>query len=183
MIEISPATDSAFKIFLRDRVVCTLVLPVNGQDPPAFAVIKKLKTVDAAREGLSVRSASGIVGAERVQHGSECFAGAMQLALEKALTRVVFGVAALAVGGGGIIVLGRTPGTAAVGGGKGGRVGNGGLPPEITEELSGPQDEVPAEAFDDIGAARRRCRAAGGARRRSTPRARPGFARTRACGR
>ena len=38
------------EIFLRNRVLRALVLPVNGQDPPAFAVIEKLKTVDAAHE-------------------------------------------------------------------------------------------------------------------------------------
>jgi hypothetical protein len=42
--------NSALKIFLRNRVLCALVLPVNGQDPPAFAVIEKLKAVDAAHE-------------------------------------------------------------------------------------------------------------------------------------
>lgn len=47
------------------------------------------------------------------------------------LTRVVFGIAALAIGGGGVVVFGRTPAAATVSG-KRGRVGNGGLPPEVT---------------------------------------------------
>src|SRR5512132_4257750 len=38
------------EIFRRNRVLCALVLPVNRQDPPAFAVMKKLKAVNAAHE-------------------------------------------------------------------------------------------------------------------------------------
>src|SRR5258708_18226786 len=38
------------EIFGRNRVLRALVLPVNRQDPPAFAVMKKLKAVDAAHE-------------------------------------------------------------------------------------------------------------------------------------
>ena len=53
--QIATATDSSVRmvwleIFLRNRVLRALVLPVNGQDPPAFAVIEKLKAVDAAHE-------------------------------------------------------------------------------------------------------------------------------------
>src|SRR5436189_5738831 len=43
------------EIFRRNRVLRAFVLPVNGQDPPAFAVIEKLKAVDAAhkRRGIA----------------------------------------------------------------------------------------------------------------------------------
>ena len=41
---------SRLKIFLRNLMFRALVLPVNGQDPPALAVIKKLKAVDATHE-------------------------------------------------------------------------------------------------------------------------------------
>ena len=50
-----PLPDSALKILLRNRVLRALVLPVNRQDPPAFAVVEKLKAVDAAhkRRGIA----------------------------------------------------------------------------------------------------------------------------------
>src|SRR4029077_2673560 len=42
------------EIFLRNRVLGALVLPVNGQDPPAFAIIEELKAVDATHERRGV---------------------------------------------------------------------------------------------------------------------------------
>ena len=42
------------EIFLRDFVLSALVLPVNRKNPPAFAVIKKLKAVDAAHEWCGI---------------------------------------------------------------------------------------------------------------------------------
>src|SRR6266481_876596 len=43
------------EIFRRNRVLRALVLPVNRQDPPAFAVVEKLKAVDAThkRRGIA----------------------------------------------------------------------------------------------------------------------------------
>jgi hypothetical protein len=46
--------DSGLQIFLWDFVLSALVLPVNGEDPPALAVIKKLKAVDAAHKRLGI---------------------------------------------------------------------------------------------------------------------------------
>ena len=43
--------------FLGQRVIGALFIPENADDPPALAVVEKLKAVDAAREG---RFASGV---------------------------------------------------------------------------------------------------------------------------
>ena len=50
----SGADNLALKVFSWDFVLCALVLPVNGQDPPALAVIEKLKTVDTAHQRLGI---------------------------------------------------------------------------------------------------------------------------------
>src|SRR6185369_477342 len=46
--------NSALKIFCGNRVLCAFVLPVDRQNPPAFAVIEELKAVYAAHEWFGI---------------------------------------------------------------------------------------------------------------------------------
>ena len=62
------------EIFLRNRVLSALVLPVDRQDPPAFAVVKELKTVDAAHERRGiVRIVARFVRAPNVRDPAKLF--------------------------------------------------------------------------------------------------------------
>src|SRR5712691_5126115 len=51
------------EVFVGQRVGGLFALPVDGQDPPAATVIQKLKTIDAAGEGLLPFGMTGFVGA------------------------------------------------------------------------------------------------------------------------
>ena len=62
------------------------VLPVNGQDPPAFAVIKKLKAVDAAHEWRGIAwIVTGFVRAPNVSDPAKLFRAPRDFCFVKAL--------------------------------------------------------------------------------------------------
>ena len=43
-----------FEIFIRKRMLETLVLPINGDDPPPLAIIEQLDAVDPAHERFGI---------------------------------------------------------------------------------------------------------------------------------
>jgi hypothetical protein len=62
------------------------VLPVNGQDPPASAVIKKLKAVDAAHERRGIAwIVSRFVRAPNVSDSAKLFGAPRDFCFVKAL--------------------------------------------------------------------------------------------------
>src|SRR5262249_47869721 len=73
------------QILRRDRLVSRLCVPEDRHNPPPHPVVVQLKAVDAAREWLAIRRALRVVRAERVQHGTECIGGAVNLAFEETL--------------------------------------------------------------------------------------------------
>src|ERR1700756_1864000 len=75
----------SLEIFLRNRVLGALVLPVNGQDPPAFAVSEELKAVDAAHEWRGiVRIVARFVRAPNVRDPAKLFGPARDFRFVKA---------------------------------------------------------------------------------------------------
>ncbi len=79
------------EIFLRDFVLGALVLPINGQDPPAPAVIEKLKAVDAAHERLGIaRIVTRFVRAPNVSDPTKLFGAPCDLRFVKALLKKWF---------------------------------------------------------------------------------------------
>src|SRR5947208_17199058 len=74
------------EIFRRNRVIRALVLPVNRQDPPAFAVIKKLKAIDAAHERRRIaRIVTRFVRAPNVSDSAKLFGAPRDFRFVKAL--------------------------------------------------------------------------------------------------
>src|SRR5262249_13543484 len=73
------------QIFLRNRVLRGLVLPVNRHNPPAFAIIKKLKTVDAAHERRGIAwIVTRLVRAPNVRDPAKLFGAPRDLGFVKA---------------------------------------------------------------------------------------------------
>src|SRR5258705_13076435 len=73
------------EIFRRNRVLRALVLPVNRQDPPAFAVMKKLKAVNAAHEGRGIAwIVARFVRAPNVSDSAKLFAAPRDFRFVKA---------------------------------------------------------------------------------------------------
>jgi hypothetical protein len=67
-------------------VVCALVLPVNGQDPPAIAVIEKLKAVDTTHEWLGIAQiVTRFVSAPNVSDSAELFGSPRDFCLVETL--------------------------------------------------------------------------------------------------
>src|SRR5260370_6505372 len=50
--------------FLGNRIIGALFIPKNAYDPPALAIVRQLKTVDATGEGRFTRSVPGFVAAK-----------------------------------------------------------------------------------------------------------------------
>jgi hypothetical protein len=62
------------------------VLPVNGQDPPAFAVIEKLKAVDAAHERRGIAwIVTRFVSAPNMRDSAKLFGAPRDFRFVKAL--------------------------------------------------------------------------------------------------
>ena len=49
-----PLRMERFEIFIRKRMLETLVLPINGDDPPPLAIIEQLDAVDPAHERFGI---------------------------------------------------------------------------------------------------------------------------------
>src|SRR5262249_41033987 len=73
------------QILRRNRLVGRLRVPEDCHNPPPRPIVVQLKTVDATRERLALRSALRIVSTEGVQHGAECLGRAVNLAFEETL--------------------------------------------------------------------------------------------------
>src|SRR5215471_1219513 len=81
----------ALKIFLRNRVLGGLVLPVDRQDPPTFAVIEQLKTVDTAHERTGIaRIMTRFVRAPNVSNPAKLFGPPRDLFFVKAFLQKRF---------------------------------------------------------------------------------------------
>src|SRR5258708_18161811 len=65
-----PAASSSqlFQILLRYRMRRVFAFPVNGQHPPAFAVVDKLKVIDASGEGHAAFFVTPLVAAPGFRH-------------------------------------------------------------------------------------------------------------------
>src|SRR6266850_469603 len=71
--------------FLGERIVGTLLVPEDADDPPALAIVDQLETVDAAGEGRLTGSAAGLVAAEDVGNVAKRLDAADDRTLEKAM--------------------------------------------------------------------------------------------------
>ena len=72
-------------------MLSALVLPVNGQDPPALAVIKKLKAVDAAHERRGIAwIVTRFVRAPNVSDPAKLFGAPRDFCFVKALLKKWF---------------------------------------------------------------------------------------------
>jgi len=79
------------EIFLRNRVLRALVLPVNGQDPPPLAVIEKLKAVNAAHERRGIAwIMTRFVRAPNMSDPAKLFGAPRNFCLVKALLKKWF---------------------------------------------------------------------------------------------
>src|SRR6266436_5158978 len=79
------------EIFRRNRVLRGLVLPVNRQDPPAFAVVEKLKAVDAAHERRGIAwIMTRFVRAPNVSDSAKLFGAPRDFCFVKALLKKWF---------------------------------------------------------------------------------------------
>ena len=80
------------EIFLRDFVHHALVLPVNGQDPPPFAVIEKLEAVDATHERRGIACiVTRFIGAPNVSDPAKLFGTPRDFCFVKTLLKKWFG--------------------------------------------------------------------------------------------
>jgi len=65
---------STLKVLFRNRVLRTLVLPVDRQDPPATSIVEQLNAVDPAHERLGiVRIVARLVCAPNMRDLAELF--------------------------------------------------------------------------------------------------------------
>ena len=69
-----------------------LVLPVNRQDPPAFAVVEKLKAVDAAHERRGIACiVTRFVSAPNMSDSAKLFGAPRDFRFVKAIVQNRFG--------------------------------------------------------------------------------------------
>src|SRR2546422_1920951 len=77
------------EVFVGQGVGGVFSFPVDGKDPPAATVIQKLKTIDAAGEGLLPFGVTGFVGATGMSDVIPVFNAVGNGALEKAFFRKI----------------------------------------------------------------------------------------------
>lgn len=75
--------------FVGERIIRALFVPEDADDPPALAVVEKLKAVDAAREGRFAEGVAGFVAAEDLSDVAEGFDAAVDGRFEKTVLEEV----------------------------------------------------------------------------------------------
>ncbi len=74
------------KIFFRNWILCTFLLPIDVYDPPASAIVKQLDAVNSARERLRiVRVMTRFIDAPDVSDVSELFSASGNFLFERSV--------------------------------------------------------------------------------------------------